>query len=117
MYDTDSKLFKIISNDSLYNFNLEKKLVKKRKISYDYYNPKVLKTVISDSFKFSESNETNIAVDKKFNIVSQTTSKYFFINSGLLAYNDTLFRIGGYGFWTKYRGISFFDPSELSWHA
>jgi len=114
LYDTDSKLFEIISNDSIHSFNLEKKLVKKRKISFNDYNPKVLKTVISDSFKFSSLNETNIAVDKKFN---QTTSKDFFINNGFLAYNDTLFRIGGYGFWTKYRGISFFDPSELTWHA
>ena len=67
LYDIDSKLFKIISNDSIYSFNLDKKLVKKRKISSNDYNPKVLKTVINDSFKFFASNETNIVVDKKFN--------------------------------------------------
>lgn len=117
LYNIDSKLFKIISNDSIYSFNLDKKLVKKRRISSNDYNPKVLKTVINDSFKFFASNETNIVVDKKFNKVNQTTSKDFFMNSSFLAYNDTLFRIGGYGFWTKYRGISFFDPAELSWHA
>jgi hypothetical protein len=39
------------------------------------------------------------------------------MNSRFFVNNDTLFRVGGYGFWTKYRGVSYYNASKNNWHA
>lgn len=115
LYDDKSNLFQIISGDTAYFYDLNKKHVHKQHVIHDSYDIKAVVSILNNSFY--PSNETGVVLNKTFNRLDRTATKNFFINSSFLTHNDTLFRVGGYGFWTKYRGVSYYDKSQNAWYA
>ena len=117
LFDSSNHVFKIISGDSIFSYNLKKNLVNKNKFFKKNYDVKALFPLVNKSFFYFPSNETGVVVNSKFKRIDNTKTKNFFMNSRLFVNNDTLFRVGGYGFWTKYRGVSYYNTSNNKWHA
>ena len=117
LFDASNNLFKIISGDSIFSYDLNKNLVHKNKFLEKDYDVKALFPLVNKSFLYYPSNETGVVVDSKLNRIDNTKTKNFFMNSRFFVNNDTLFRVGGYGFWTKYRGVSYYNTSTNNWHA
>ena len=117
LYDSDRHLFMIISGDSIFYYNHKSKLVEKNKFLNRDYNPKALVPISNNNFSYYPSNQTGVVVNKNLERVNKSLSNNFFINSSFFVHNDTLFRIGGYGFWTKYRGVSYYDTTKHIWNA
>lgn len=115
LYDSNSQMFNIISGDTLISYNLSAQLVRKSFFSTREYDINAVTPILSNTISYYPSNETGVIVDKEFNRLDRTTHKNFFMNSSFFAHSDTLFRIGGYGFWTKYKGLSYYDTSQLLW--
>jgi len=117
LFDSSNNVFKIISGDSIFSYDLNKKLVHKNKFLEKDYDVKALFPLINKSFLHYPSNEAGVVVDLKLKRIDNTNAKNFYMNSRFFVNNDTLFRVGGYGFWTKYRGVSFYNTSQNNWHA
>jgi hypothetical protein len=117
LFDSSNGVFKIISGDSIFSYDLNKNLVHKAKFLENDYDVKALFPLVNKSFSYYPSNETGVVVDSKLNRIDNTKTKNFFMNSRFFVNNDTLFRVGGYGFWTKYRGVSYYNASKNNWHA
>ena len=117
LFDSSNDIFKIISGDSIFSYDLNKNLVHKAKFLENDYDVKALFPLVNKSFSYYPSNETGVVVDSKLKRIDNTKTKNFFMNSRFFVNNDTLFRVGGYGFWTKYRGISYYNASKNNWHA
>jgi hypothetical protein len=116
LFNTETQLFEIIANDSIYYFDLEKQLVKTSYFNTDSFQINSINPITSFNASYYPSNETGVVVNKTFERVDKTRSRDFFMNSSFFVNNDTLFRIGGYGFWTKYRGLSYFNLNEKLWY-
>ena len=117
LFDSSNDIFKIISGDSIFSYDLNKNLVHKAKFLENDYDVKALLPLVNKSFSYYPSNETGVVVDSKLKRIDNTKTKNFFMNSRFFVNNDTLFRVGGYGFWTKYRGVSYYNASKNNWHA
>ena len=116
LFNTETQLFEIIANDSIYFFDLEKQLVKTSYLNTDSFQINSINPITSFNASYYPSNETGVVVNKAFERIDKTWSRDFFMNSSFFVNNDTLFRIGGYGFWTKYRGLSYFNLDEKLWY-
>ena len=116
LFNTESQLFEIIANDSIYCFDLDKQLVKTRYLNINSFNINSIDPVVSFNTSCNPSNQTGVVVNKAHERIDKTTSRDFFMNSSFFVNNDTLFRIGGYGFWTKYRGLSYFNTKDKLWY-
>jgi hypothetical protein len=117
LFDSSNGVFKIISGDSIFSYDSNKNLVHKAKFLENDYDVKALFPLVNKSFSYYPSNETGVVVDSKLKRIDNTKTKNFFMNSRFFVNNDTLFRVGGYGFWTKYRGVSYYNASKNNWHA
>lgn len=117
LFDSINNVFKIISGDSIFSYDLNKKLVHKNKFLKKNYDVKALFPLVNKSFSHYPSNEAGVVVDSKLKRIDNANTKNFFMNSRFFVNNDTLFRVGGYGFWTKYRGVSYYNTSKNNWHA
>lgn len=116
LFNTETQLFEIIANDSIYCFDLEKQLVKTSYLNTDSFQIKSINPITGFNASYYPSNQTGVVVNKALERIDKTRSRDFFMNSSFFVDNDTLFRIGGYGFWTKYRGVSYFNIEEKLWY-
>ena len=116
LFNTETQLFEIIANDSIYYFDLENQLLKTSYLNTDSFQINSINPITSFNASYYPSNETGVVVNKAFERIDKTRSRDFFMNSSFFVKNDTLFRIGGYGFWTKYRGLSYFNLDEKLWY-
>ena len=116
LFNTETQLFEIIANDTIYCLDLEKQLVKTSYLNTDSFQINSINPVTSFNASYYPSNQTGVVVNKALERIDKTRSRDFFMNSSFFVNNDTLFRIGGYGFWTKYRGLSYFNVEEKLWY-
>ena len=68
LFDASNNLFKIISGDSIFCYDLNKNLVHKNKFLEKDYDVKALFPLVNKSFLYYPSNETGVVVDSKFNM-------------------------------------------------
>ena len=59
---------------------------------------------------FSLKNNEFVRIDKSFNHNMQ-------ISSSIFPYNDTIYRYGGYGFWSNRNFFTYFDKSNSEWEV
>jgi len=51
----------------------------------------------------------------KINRIDNSFNHKMQINSTIFSHNDTIYRYGGYGFWSQRNFFTFFNPSSLEW--
>lgn len=117
IYDYNNKIFEIWIKDSIYEFDLNKNLKGR------HYNP-LYSTIDISSIQmiYGHTNDL-LAVNGSGNIfknenrIDNSNIDSFFTNSITFEYNDTIFKLGGYGYWTKFKGIIYLDKNQKTWES
>lgn len=117
-HDYNEKTFEIWVKDSIYKFDLNKNFIEK------YFNPlfmsidiRSIQTIHGHKNELFVSNGSGKIFNKKEGRIDSSNINSFFTNSISLEHNDTIFKIGGYGFWTKFKGIVFYDRYQKTWES
>jgi len=109
----------VFKNDSVYiydvnNFHL---LKKKEIISPTNFNLSEYHILYKDALHFIEFNGgkvyrlSNDTIQRIDNSYTHKMAK----GSNLFMYNNTIYRYGGYGYWTSNNKLTFFDPNTQEW--
>lgn len=110
--------FQIWSNDSIYRFNENLKLVSVRlnplKDTLD--KAPSITYVGNNSSYYYLSNGSGDVYDSTFKRIDTTNDSYFFNNSSSFIHNDTIYKFGGYGLWTSFKRLIYFDFSNGEWN-
>jgi len=117
IYDYDKQKFEIWVKDSILEFDLNKNLIDK------YENPLKsiinlvsIQTIYGHKKGLLVANGSGHLFRKKYRIDNSNIDS-FFINSISFEHNDTIFKLGGYGFWTKFKGITYYDKNQKTWES
>jgi len=73
-------------------------------------NSKIYFINLTGGIVFSLKNNEFVRIDKSFNHKMQ-------ISSSIFPYNDTIYRYGGYGFWSNRNFFTYFDKSNSEWEV
>jgi len=117
IYDYNKQIFEIWVKDSIYEFDLNKNLI-------DRYDNPLYSTIDISAIQtiYGHKNEL-LAINGSGNIfknenrIDNSNIDSFFTNSITFEYNDTLFKLGGYGYWTKFKGIIYLDKNQKTWES
>ena len=115
----DNEELLLFKNDSVstYDLNNFHLLEKKEIISPTNFNLSEYHILYKDALHFIEfnggkvyrlSNDTIQRVDNSYTHKMTNGSNVF-------TYNNTIYRYGGYGFWTSNNKLTFFDPNTQEW--
>ena len=115
----DNEELLLFKNDSVYiydvnNFHL---LKKKEIISPTNFNLSEYHILYKDALHFIEFNGgkvyrlSNDTIQRIDNSYTHKMAK----GSNLFMYNNTIYRYGGYGYWTSNNKLTFFDPNTQEW--
>ena len=106
------------SNDSIYGFNENLRLIDIRQNSLIVSSDKTssISHVGNNSRNYYLSNGSYDVYDSQFNRLSSSKNSKFFNNSSSFIRNDTLFKFGGYGFWTSFKQLIYFDFKNKDWN-
>jgi hypothetical protein len=106
------------SNDSIYRFNKNLQLVsiKKNPLVDSSYKSSSIRHVGNNSISYYLSNGSGSVYDSKLKRISDTNNSKFFNNSSSFIHNDTIYKFGGYGFWTTFKGLIYFDFNNGDWN-
>ena len=117
IYDYNKQTFEIWVKDSIYEFDLNKKFI----VRYD--NP-LYSTIDISAIQTIYGHKNELLVTNGSGNVFKNKSRLdhskinsFFINSITFEYNDTIFKLGGYGYWTKFKGIIYLDKNQKTWES
>lgn len=115
-FNSEKRLFEVWTNDSIYYFDTEIELTStKRNYLTDILNVSSFNEVEFSNSSILVSNGSGFLIDENRKNINEYNSNNFFINSLSFVHNDTIFRIGGYGFWTKYKGLSYYNGRGEEW--
>ena len=106
------------SNDSIYGFNENLRLIDIRQNSLIVSSDKTssISHVENNSRNYYLSNGSYDVYDSQFNRLSSSKNSKFFNNSSSFIRNDTIFKFGGYGFWTSFKQLIYFDFKNKDWN-
>lgn len=117
IYDYNKQRFEIWVKDSIYEFDLNKKFI-------DRYDNPLYSTIDITAIQtiYGHKNELLVTngsgnVFKNKNRLDNSNIDSFFTNSITFEYNDTVFKLGGYGYWTKFKGIIYLDKNQKTWES
>jgi hypothetical protein len=106
------------SNDSIYRFNKNLQLVSIKQNPLIVSSDKIssITHVGNNSINYYLSNGSESVYDSKLKRISDTNNSKFFNNSSSFIHNDTLYKFGGYGFWTTFKRLIYFDFINGDWN-
>lgn len=118
IYDYDKQIFEIWVKDSVYEFDLNKNLIDKyQNTLHSSNNLSSIQTIYGHKKNLLVSNGSGRVFIKNDRRIDSSNTNSFFINSVSFEHNDTIFKLGGHGYWTKFRGITFFDKNQKTWES
>jgi hypothetical protein len=106
------------SNDSIYRFNENLRLIDitRNPIIVSSDKTSSISHVGNNSRNYYLSNGSCDVYDSQFNRLSSSKNSNFFNNSSSFIRNDTIFKFGGYGFWTSFKQLIYFDSKNKDWN-
>ena len=117
IYDYNKQRFEIWVNDTIYEFDLNKNLIDKYKNQlYSKNDISSIRTIYGHKKELLVKNGSG-NIFKNENRIDNSNINSFFTNSISFEHNDTIFKLGGYGYWTKFKGIIFFDKIQKTWES
>lgn len=115
IYNYSKQRFEIWVKDSIYEFDLNKNLVGRRiNLLLPTIDISSVRTIYGHKKELLVTNGSG-NIFKNENRIDNSNIDSFFTNSISFEYNDTIFKLGGYGYWTKFKGIVFFDKIQKTW--
>jgi hypothetical protein len=114
----DENEIQVWSNDSIYRFNKNLQLVSIKQNPLIVSSDKIssITHVGNNSINYYLSNGSGSVYDSKLKRISDTNNSKFFNNSSSFIHNDTLYKFGGYGFWTTFKRLIYFDFINGDWN-
>ena len=117
IYDYNKQRFEIWVKDSIYEFDLNKKFIDRNDNPlYSTIDISAIQTIYGHKNELLVTNGSG-NVFKNKNRLDNSNIDSFFTNSITFEYNDTIFKLGGYGYWTKFRGIIYLDKNQKTWES
>ena len=115
IYNYSKQRFEIWVKDSIYEFDLNKNLVGRRiNLLLPTIDISSVRTIYGHKKELLVTNGSGNIFENE-NRIDNSNIDSFFTNSISFEYNDTIFKLGGYGYWTKFKGIVFFDKIQKTW--
>lgn len=117
IYDYNKQRFEIWVKDSIYEFDLNKKFIDRNDNPlYSTVDISAIQTIYGHKNELLVTNGSG-NVFKNKNRLDNSNIDSFFTNSITFEYNDTIFKLGGYGYWTKFKGIIYLDKNQKTWES
>tara|TARA_B110000211_G_C14042047_1_gene537215 strand:- start:34 stop:1368 length:1335 start_codon:yes stop_codon:yes gene_type:complete len=119
-YDSHSKTIKLLTNDKIYSVSIDDYSFSEEDFflprSFDSKNKYSHVQIKQKSF-FVTSGKGDVFEIKKNKLIriDQSNINNFLIGSTAFTHNDTLFKFGGYGYWTLFNKIIYFDSLSKQW--
>ena len=109
--------FQIWSNDSIYRFNENLQLVSVRLNPLIDTSDKInaINYVGNNSSNYYLLNGSGDVYDSTLKRIDNTNDSYFYNNSSSFIHNDTIYKFGGYGLWTSFKRLIYFDFKNKEW--
>ena len=121
-YDNKSNEVKILKKDSILSINLDSNLLNRSYLNIDeslnFDNGKELIHVeLNGENYFLQSGNGRVYTikDNRLERLDKSLIDNAFFDSSIFTYNDKIFRFGGYGFWTIYNKLIYFDLITNQW--
>ena len=110
--------FQIWSNDSIYHFNENLQLISIKQNPLVGSSDKIVSIIHvgNNSRNYYLSNGSGDVYDSTLNRIDDTNDSYFFNNSSSFIHNDTIYKFGGYGLWTSFKRLIYFDFNNRDWN-
>ena len=110
--------FQIWSNDSIYRFNENLQLVSVRLNPLIDTSDKInaINYVGNNSSNYYLLNGSGDVYDSTLKRIDNTNDSYFYNNSSSFIHNDTIYKFGGYGLWTSFKRLIYFDFNNRDWN-
>lgn len=115
--DKEKKELYVFYADSVVVFDLVK-FSKKSSSKLEYEEGLLGKTVCVNSKIFFVQNDGGKVfqlMDNKIVRIDKSFTHKMQINSSIFTYNDTIYRYGGYGFWSYRNFFTYFDTTSSEW--
>ena len=91
-------------------------------VSYPYNSPEIIESNFSVEkinndtfFKRNGSGEVYKMDNRSLKRIDQSTIENFLIGSDVFVFSDTLFSYGGYGYWTVFNKLIYYDNTTSQW--
>ena len=106
------------SNDSIYRFNKNLQLVSIKQNPLVVSSDKIssISHVGNNSRNYYLSNGSGDVYDSTLKRISKTNNSSFYNNSSSFIHKDTIYKFGGYGFWTSFKQLVYFDFNNGDWN-
>ena len=118
-FNKESEELLVFQNDSIfiYDINSFHLLEKKGIITPPNFNFKLHHILNKEPIHFVEFNGGKVYQLKNDSIqrVDNSYTHKMANGSNLFTYNNTIYRYGGYGYWTANNKLTFFDPNTQEW--
>lgn len=110
--------FQIWSNDSIYRFNENIQLVSIKLNPLSESSDKIssIRYVGNNSYNYYLSNGSGDVYDSTLKRIDNTNNSYFYNNSLSFIHDDTIYKFGGYGLWTSFKQLIYFDFNYGDWN-
>lgn len=117
IFDNNNQVFEIWVKDSIYEFDLNKNLNGRHNNPlYSTIDISAIQTIYGHKNELLAINGSG-NIFKNENRIDNSKIDSFFTNSITFEHNDTLFKLGGYGYWTKFKGIIYLDKNQKTWES
>lgn len=115
----DNEKIVVFRNDSIFDFDLNTSQLMNGKAlekpqEFNLLNHQML---INNGVFFIENvgGRVYILQDNEIRRIDNSFSHKMSLDSNLFVHNDTIFRFGGYGYWSSNNKLSYFDQSTKEW--
>ena len=117
-FDSTDKQIQVWSNDSIYSFDTNLNLISKKQVLFQIDKSKLssIKRINGKINSYFITNGSGDVYDSKFDRLSNSKNSKFYNNSSHFIHNDTIYKFGGYGFWTSFKQLIYFDFKNGDWN-
>lgn len=116
--NSSENVLTLYSHEEFYEVSLDSFNV----VTYSYNFPEILESNFSVEkihndtyFKRNGSGEVYKMYNRSLKRIDQSTIQNFLIGSDVFVFNDTLFSYGGYGYWTVFNKLIYYDNITRQW--
>ena len=106
------------TTDSIFTYDVNLKLKNSKKIpeEFDGTNIQSLRMVMDDKHYFLTPNGSGEVFDSIHTKISSPYVLNFFNNSSRFIHKGTLYKFGGYAYWTSFKQLIYFDVENRDWN-
>lgn len=116
--NSSENVLTLYSHEEFYEVSLDSFNV----VTYPYNFPEILESNFSVEkihndtfFKRNGSGEVYKMYNRSLKRIDQSTIQDFLIGSDVFVFNDTLFSYGGYGYWSVFNKLIYYDNTTSQW--